>query len=130
MSQVTERRTAALPFLALVMLGTTWSMIASAQESSSAKPHATTASASPVHEITLPQYPPELAAGPNLSVYQKRCLTCHSARYVTMQPRFPRSVWEKEVKKMVEAYGAAVPEAEQQQIVDYLVAVRGPAEGK
>lgn len=55
---------------------------------------------------------------------------CHSARYVTMQPRFSRAVWEKEVKKMVDAYGASISAAEQQQIVEYLVSVKGPAEAK
>jgi hypothetical protein len=42
-----------------------------------------------------------------------------------MQPRFSQTVWEKEVKKMVDAYGAIIPEAEQHEIVEYLVAVHG-----
>jgi cytochrome c5 len=84
----------------------------------------------PVHEILLPQYPPEIKAGPNLDVFQSHCLLCHSARYVTMQPRFSRAVWEKEVKKMADVYGALISPAEQQQIVEYLVAVQGPAEAK
>jgi hypothetical protein len=47
-----------------------------------------------------------------------------------MQPTFSRAVWEKEVKKMVDAYGASISAPEQQQIVEYLVAVRGPSESK
>jgi mono/diheme cytochrome c family protein len=83
-----------------------------------------------VQEITLPQYPIEMPPGPNLEAFQQHCLLCHSARYVTMQPRFSRTVWEKEVKKMVDVYGASVTAPEQQQIVEYLVAIRGPAESK
>jgi hypothetical protein len=82
-----------------------------------------------VSYIVLPQYPPEIPAGPNVETYRQYCLTCHSARYVLMQPNFSRSVWEKEVKKMVDAYGATVPEAEQMKVIDYLVAVNGPAAG-
>jgi len=83
-----------------------------------------------VHTIVLPQYPPEIAAGPHVDTYRKDCLICHSARYVAMQPRFPQAVWEKEVKKMVDAYGATISDAEQKEIVEYLVAVRGASESK
>ncbi len=84
----------------------------------------------PVQEITLPQYPLEMPAGPNLAVFQQHCLLCHSARYVGTQPRFSRAVWEKEVKKMVDVYGAPITPAEQQQIVEYLVAIKGPVDAK
>jgi cytochrome c5 len=83
-----------------------------------------------VHTIVLPQYSPEIPAGPHVNTYRKDCLVCHSARYVAMQPRFPQAVWEKEVKKMVDAYGAQIPDAEQKEIVEYLVVVRGPSESK
>ncbi len=83
-----------------------------------------------VHSITLPQYAPEIPAGPHLDTYRKDCLICHSARYVAMQPRFSQGVWEKEVKKMVDAYGATISEADQKEIVEYLVAVRGLSESK
>ena len=79
-----------------------------------------------VTEITLPEYPPKLPAGPHSDVFENRCVLCHSARYVAMQPRFSRAVWEKEVKKMVTAYGAPITDEEQQQIVEYLVAIKGP----
>jgi hypothetical protein len=71
-----------------------------------------------------------MPAGPSLAVYQQKCLLCHTSRYVTMQPRFSRAVWEKEVKKMVDAYGAPITPAEQQQIVEYLAAIKGPVEAK
>jgi len=81
--------------------------------------------ASQVHSIVLPQYPPEIAEGPNVETYRKDCLTCHTARYVSMQPRFSKTVWQNEIKKMVDAYGAPVPEADQALIVKYLIAVKG-----
>ena len=109
-------------------LGSGFFMAASAQQASnSALSKTAKAAKNPVQEITLPQYPPESPPGPNLEAFQEHCLLCHSARYVTMQPRFSRTVWEKEVKKMVDVYGAPITAAEQQQIVEYLVAVRGPA---
>jgi hypothetical protein len=87
-------------------------------------------SKNPVQEITLPNYPLDLPPGPNLAVYQQKCLLCHTSRYVTMQPRFSRTVWEKEVKKMVDVYGAPITPEEQQKVVEYLVAIKGPAENK
>ena len=112
----------------LVALGVGLWVGASAQQSSGGGSSKRTKN--PVQEITLPQYPVEMPAGPNLAEFQQHCLLCHSARYVTMQPRFSRAVWEKEVKKMVDAYGAPITPAEQQQIVEYLVAIKGPAEAK
>jgi len=43
-----------------------------------------------------------------------------------MQPGFSKEIWRNEVKKMVDAYGAPIPEADQALIVEYLVSVRGP----
>ncbi len=88
------------------------------------KPASASDSAS-IQRITLPKVPTEIPPGPNLQVYEKNCLICHSARYVLTQPRFPKTVWQSEVKKMVDAYGATIPEADQALIVEYLVAVKG-----
>jgi cytochrome c5 len=101
---------------------------AAAQQAGNGAPPKAKVAKNSVQEISLPQYPPELPAGPNLDVFQNKCLLCHSARYVTMQPRFSRAVWEKVVKKMVDAYGASISAPEQVQIVDYLVAIKGPVE--
>jgi cytochrome c5 len=103
--------------------------IAAAQQSgTSTKP--AKGSESAVQEITLPNVPMDMPPGPNLAVYQQKCLLCHTSRYVSMQPHFSRTVWEKEVKKMVDVYGAPITPEEQQQIVEYLVAIKGPAESK
>ena len=88
------------------------------------------AGGNPVHTIVLPDYSSDVPSGPNVDTYRRNCLVCHSARYVIMQPPFPRVVWEKEVKKMVDVYGAVISESDQREIVEYLVAVRGPSKGK
>ena len=115
----------------LVALGIGLLVAASAnQKGSSTSPRAANTPKGAVQEITLPQYALEMPPGPNLQAFQQHCLLCHGARYVTMQPRFSRTVWEKEVKKMVDVYGAPISSPEQVQIVDYLVAIKGPAGSK
>jgi len=96
----------------------------------SGQPKTKQEASAPVQSIVLPQYAPNVPAGPHVDTYRKDCLVCHSARYVAMQPRFPQTVWEKEVKKMVDAYGAIIPEADQREIVEYLVAIQGTSESK
>lgn len=101
-------------------------MSANAQQPSTGSPKPSgKAAANPVHSIVLPQYPSAITDGPNKELYERNCLTCHTARYVSMQPHFSKTVWQNEVKKMVDAYGAPVPEADQALIVEYLVAVKG-----
>ena len=95
------------------------------QSSSGAKQQA----AAQTHSIQLPDNAGEILPGPHVDTYSKDCLICHSARYVSMQPGFSKGVWQGEVKKMVAAYGAPIPEADQVLIVEYLVAVRGPSGG-
>lgn len=85
--------------------------------------------AAQTHSIQLPDNAGEILPGPHMDTYSKDCLICHSARYVSMQPGFSKEVWQSEVKKMVAAYGAPIPEADQVLIVEYLVAVRGPSGG-
>ena len=119
-------------FAAVILLSAALSLAAQPQQSCNSSPTTSKAKAATnsVASIVLPKYPPELPAGPYLDTYQKNCLICHSARYVTMQPPFSRAVWEKEVKKMIDAYGATISEADQREIVDYLVVVRGSSPGK
>jgi cytochrome c5 len=99
--------------------------VRSQQPSASTSKSTRTAGSSQVHNIVLPQYPSEVAQGPNVEIYSKNCLICHTARYVSMQPRFSKTVWQNEVKKMVDTYGASISETDQTLIVEYLVAVNG-----
>lgn len=73
---------------------------------------------------------PPLPDGPGKAAYVKQCITCHTPRYVTMQPRFSRKVWTAEVQKMVTAYKAPVNAENQKTIVDYLVSNFGTKEGE
>jgi hypothetical protein len=116
-----------LAFALLTVVGVL--TIATAQKSETAAKSAK-GSKSPVQEIELPNYPLDMPPGPNLALYQQKCLLCHTSRYVTMQPRFSQTVWEKEVKKMVDVYGAPITPEEQPQIVEYLVAIKGPVVAK
>jgi cytochrome c5 len=120
-----KRRALWIALLAAIALET---IVAAQQSASSLK--SAKGFKNPVQEITLPNYPVEMPPGPNLAAFQQHCLLCHTARYVTMQPNFSRTVWEKEVKKMVDVYGAHITAEDQQQIVEYLVAIKGPAESK
>jgi hypothetical protein len=64
----------------------------------------------------------ELAAGDGRQGVQIYCNTCHSPRYITMQPPLPAATWEAEVKKMNQAYGAGIPEDTTRKIIAYLQA--------
>jgi mono/diheme cytochrome c family protein len=64
----------------------------------------------------------DLAPGDGLQEVQIYCNTCHSPRYITMQPPLPAATWEAEVNKMNKAFGAAIPEQNTQKIIRYLQA--------
>ena len=74
--------------------------------------------------------PPETARlldGPDLASAQRYCLACHSADYLTTQPRgMPPAFWEAEVAKMRTAYGATIPDDQVKPIVNYLTTAYGP----
>ena len=78
-----------------------------------------------VHTITLPSLPPDLPDGPGKQAVLDRCVVCHSPRYITMQPPFSRTVWTNEVDKMRKTFGAPVADEQVEDIVNYLVSVRG-----
>ena len=76
----------------------------------------------------LPEETAALAPGPNLGTVQANCSGCHSADYITTQPRSfpdPAAFWGAEVAKMQKAYGAPVADADVPAIVDYLVQAYG-----
>ena len=79
----------------------------------------------PVHTIVLPHYEPVFPPGPGRDEFVTACVVCHSPRYITMQPRFPRSTWMSEVNKMKDVYGAHISDEQVQKITDYLVSING-----
>lgn len=67
-----------------------------------------------------PLYPTELAVGEGREAVEAYCSTCHSARYITMQPPLPAQTWAAEVNKMVNVMGQPIPEDAQRLITKYL----------
>jgi len=82
----------------------------------------------PVHSITLPHDEPMLPPGPGREAFVAACVVCHSPRYITMQPRFSRSTWLGEVKKMKDVYGGHISDEQVPKIADYLVFINGKSD--
>jgi hypothetical protein len=64
----------------------------------------------------------DLAPGDGLQDVRIYCNTCHSPRYITMQPPLPAATWESEVNKMNKSFGAGIPEENALKIIQYLQA--------
>ncbi len=82
------------------------------------------AGAAPI-SYTLPDETAAFKPGPNLEVVQNNCTACHSADYISTQPRgpkFKKDFWQAEVTKMIKVYGAPIDDADVGKIVDYLAA--------
>jgi hypothetical protein len=62
----------------------------------------------------------DLVSGDGLEDVRIYCNTCHSPRYITMQPPLPAATWEAEVEKMNKTFGAAIPEDNTKKITRYL----------
>lgn len=74
-----------------------------------------------VYSVTFyPLYPPQLEPGPGRELVEAYCNTCHSVRYITMQPPLPAATWDAEVKKMIQTFGMTNPEGVAPQITKYL----------
>jgi len=84
---------------------------------------------SPDSNFQVSSYPVlavDLAPGDGLQDVQIYCNTCHSPRYITMQPPLPAATWEAEVNKMNKTFGAAIPDDNTQKIILYLQAHYAP----
>jgi mono/diheme cytochrome c family protein len=82
---------------------------------------------SPVHTIVMPHDEPVFPPGSGRDEFVTACVVCHSPRYITMQPRFSRTTWLSEVKKMKDVYGAHISDDQVLKITDYLVSINGKA---
>lgn len=67
-----------------------------------------------------PLYRPQLEPGEGRELVEAYCNTCHSLRYITMQPPLPAATWEAEVNKMIKTFGMPIPEDATPQIIKYL----------
>jgi mono/diheme cytochrome c family protein len=80
-----------------------------------------------VRSIILPHFEPDLAIAAGRDEFMVVCVSCHSPRYVTMQPPFSQRQWEETVDKMSKVYGAQMDQEQRQSIIGYLVATHGPS---
>ena len=78
-----------------------------------------------LHQIKLPNYSPQMPEGTNRKLFFNTCTSCHSARYVMMQPEYSWAVWTAELNKMRNAYGAPLEDSQIEPLLDYLMHVRG-----
>jgi sulfite dehydrogenase (cytochrome) subunit B len=70
--------------------------------------------------FTLPPDTAKLKPGPGAELLTAQCLVCHSADYISTQPRFTRAQWQGTVVKMQQKYGAPVATNTVGRLVDYL----------
>jgi hypothetical protein len=81
-----------------------------------------------VREMTITPESVEFPEHEGKKEFISYCGICHSLRYVTTQPDFPRKTWDAEVTKMIVKYGAPIDSLNAKKIVDYLVAIKGVKE--
>ncbi|MEO6187894.1 MAG: cytochrome c [Ginsengibacter sp.] len=66
-----------------------------------------------------------LPEAPGYKTFQGNCISCHSARFVQMQPNLSEKAWSAIVNKMQKSFGAPIPDSSIAPIVEYLVAIKG-----
>ena len=118
------------PIFTLLCLPVLWmggdrSLADAPQSNGANRSPAETLGAITVRSIALPHFEPVLPVEPGRREFMAACISCHSPRYVTMQPPFSRHQWEETVVKMVKAYGAPADETQVNAIVNYLAAING-----
>jgi len=77
-----------------------------------------------VRTIDLPRYQVELPPGAGRDTFAVSCLSCHSARYIGMQPPLSQAKWDEEVHKMIKTYGAPIAEEQVPVLVKYVMDTR------
>jgi cytochrome c553 len=75
--------------------------------------------------VDLPSGDSMFPGGAAADAINNNCLACHSADMVLNQPALPKSAWEAEVHKMINAYKAPIDNADVPAIVDYLASIKG-----
>lgn len=73
----------------------------------------------------LPAETYKLKPGPGAELAAASCLLCHSADYISTQPRLTRTAWKASVEKMRLKYGAPIATNKVDEIVNYLTATYG-----
>ena len=68
----------------------------------------------------LPPETARLKAGPGVELATASCLLCHSADYISTQPRLSAAQWRASVLKMQAKYGAPIKTNQVEALVGYL----------
>ena len=71
-------------------------------------------------KFELPPETTRLKPGPGADLATAQCLLCHSADYISTQPRMSRAAWNGAVLKMKDKYGAPINTNTVPRLVDYL----------
>jgi len=72
-------------------------------------------------KIELPPETATLTPSAGADLANEHCMICHSADYITTQPRDkPFAFWKAEVEKMKRVYGAPIPDNQIDPIAQYL----------
>ena len=80
-----------------------------------------------IHAIELPHFEPLLPDAPGRTAFLAACTSCHSTRYVSMQPRMTTAQWRAEATKMIQVFGGHADTNQLQEIVSYLSVIKGMA---
>ena len=80
-----------------------------------------------VRQINIAPETPDFPKHEGRGEFMSYCSMCHSLKYITMQPDFPRKVWDAEVTKMIVKFKAPIDSTIAKKIVDYLVVIKSKA---
>ena len=80
--------------------------------------------------FTLPKETAKLKPGPGVELATANCLLCHSADYISTQPRLTSAQWQASVVKMQQKYGAPIATNSIRPLVEYLSANYGSRDAK
>jgi sulfite dehydrogenase (cytochrome) subunit B len=76
--------------------------------------------------VIAQEKPVQLKKAPGLDTVEANCGACHSLDYIQMNsPFMTGAVWDAEVTKMINAFGAPISDADAKIIADYLKANYG-----
>ncbi len=80
----------------------------------------------PIQVKDLSEITVQLPDSNGVKLVQANCVTCHSLRYIQIQPNITKAAWKKIVKKMVVNYGAPIQDTNTvNQIITYLATIKG-----
>ena len=74
----------------------------------------------------LPAETAKYKPGPGMELAMANCALCHSADYLSTQPRLSSAAWRAAVEKMRSKYGAPISTNNVDALVQYLSTAYGP----